>query len=251
MHPDAPTPPPAPDPLRRTLWPALAALVGVFLLAEFTPLDLWVQDACFNFTTGQWRVDENASLPKALFYTGPKAVLIAFGVACIALLLGPASWRRRLGLGNRRPQLAAVVATLAVGPSLIGWGKATTNMFCPYELTRYGGDMPFIRLIDPVPAEVSAKRRGRCFPAGHASGGFALLALSGLAFTRRGRLRGIAIGLAFGSWMGVYQMLKGAHYLSHTLITILIVWLVFLALRAAINRWWHPDPDPSSNPTAR
>ena len=74
-------------------------------------------------------------------------------------------------------------------------------------------------------------RRGRGFPAGHASGGFALVALAGLAATRRSRRIALAIGLALGTMMGIYQMLKGAHYLSHTLITALFCWIVFLTYR--------------------
>ena len=239
----SPSAPSGKDPLRNTLWPAVAVLLGVLLLAEFTPLDLWVQDACFDFATGQWRVDENASLPKALFYTGPKAVLIAFGLACIALLLGPAGWRRRLGLAHRRRELAAVIVCLGLGPYLTGVAKANTNMFCPYELTRYGGDVPYVKLFERFPEDARPERRGVCFPAGHASGGFALLALSGLAATRRGRLLGIAIGLAVGPWMGIYQMLKGAHYLRHTLITLVLMWLLFLACRAALARAWRSGPD--------
>lgn len=238
-----PPTPPASYPLRRTLWPCVAALLGVFLVAEFTSLDLWVQDACYDFAAGQWRVDENASLPKALFYTGPKALLIAFGLACIALLVGPAGWRRRFGLAHRRRELATVIICLGLGPYLIGLAKANTNMFCPYELTRYGGDVPYVKLFERFPEHLRPERRGVCFPAGHASGGFALLALSGLAATRRGRLLGLAVGLAVGSWMGIYQMLKGAHYLSHTLITVLLVWLLFLACRAVLERAWRNAPD--------
>lgn len=233
------SPPPAMDPLRRSFWPAVAALVAVVVLSELTSLDLWVQDRCFDFTTMRWLVDENASLPKAWFYTGPKAVLIAFGLTCIGLLVGPARWRQRFGLAHRRRELAAVVATLALGPALIGEMKATTNLFCPYEITRYGGDVPYVRLFEPFPEGQRPERRGVCFPAGHASGGFALLALAGLATTRRGRLRGLAIGLAIGTWMGAYQMLKGAHYLSHTLITALLMWLLFLGCRALLQRFWR------------
>jgi membrane-associated PAP2 superfamily phosphatase len=116
-------------------------------------------------------------------------------------------------------------------------------MFCPYELTRYGGDVPYVKLFERFPDDARPERRGVCFPAGHASGGFALLALSGLAATRRGRLLGIAIGLAVGPWMGIYQMLKGAHYLSHTLITLVLMWLLFLACRAALERAWRCGPD--------
>jgi membrane-associated PAP2 superfamily phosphatase len=40
-----------------------------------------------------------------------------------------------------------------------------------------------------------------------------------------------SVGLTAGTVMGVYQMLKGAHYLSHTLVTALVCWLIFLLWR--------------------
>ncbi|MGC4074573.1 MAG: phosphatase PAP2 family protein [Nibricoccus sp.] len=121
-----------------------------------------------------------------------------------------------------------VLLTLASGPALIGIGKAVTNIFCPSEITRYGGDVSYVRVFECYPPGQRPARRGRCFPAGHASGGFALLSLAGLARTRRGQLLGAGSGLALGSIMGLYQMLKGAHYLSHTIVTAVVTWLLFL-----------------------
>lgn len=45
---------------------------------------------------------------------------------------------------------------------------------------------------------------------------------------RRWRRGAILLGLAVGWWMGGYQMLKGAHYLSHTLFTMTLAWVVML-----------------------
>lgn len=41
----------------------------------------------------------------------------------------------------------------------------------------------------------------------------------------------IGIGLLLGTTMGVYQMLKSAHFLSHRLVTAVFCWIVFLTLR--------------------
>ena len=77
---------------------------------------------------------------------------------------------------------------------------------------------------------------GQCWPAGHASGGFALVSVASLALTRRRQLAGVAVGLTVGGIMGVYQMLKGAHYTSDTLVTMLIAWLIHLLLRRILVR---------------
>ncbi len=220
----------------RTLWPALALLTAVILLFELTELDLWVQDYCFNFVTQAWVVDGNAPVPRFFLYDAPKAVIILFGVTLIALCFGPAIWRgwfTRRGLDRR--DIGVVIAMLATVPAFIGAGKAATNIFCPSDIRRYGGDVPYIRLCEPYPENDRPARRGRCFPAGHASGGFALMALAQLATTRRGRRIGIAIGLLVGGTMGAYQTLKGAHYLSHSLVTMLVAWIFFLLWRRILR----------------
>ncbi|WP_221031389.1 phosphatase PAP2 family protein [Actomonas aquatica] len=219
--------------LQRTLWPALVALAGVILLFEFTNLDLWVQDHFFDFATGQWWVDRRAPLPRAFFYNGPKYVIILLAVTLLTLLVGPARWRARWGLERKR--IGAVLLTLALVPILIGQLKAHTNVFCPYEITRYGGDVAYVKAWAPHPPELQPERCGRCYPAGHASGGFALFALAGLGATAGWRRWGIGLGLGLGWMMGGYQMLKGAHYLSHTLVTMLVAWVMFLLIQRAFR----------------
>lgn len=220
----------------RTLWPALAALVGLFLLFEFTSIDLWIQDWFYDFSAKAWLVDDRAPLPRLFFYTGPKALIIVLAVALIVLAFGPERWRARWPVpGTRRVDLWVAIATLASAPGLIAVSKATTNVFCPREIQRYGGPVPYIRVMEICSPDERPKRRGRCFPAGHASGGFALFALAGLGTTRRGRIIGASIGFGVGGAMGVYQMAKGAHYLSHTVITVFVCWIIFLLWRRVLR----------------
>lgn len=216
----------------RTRWPALAALAGVFLLFEFTPLDLAVQNYLYDFKTARWLVDARDATGRALFYTGPKIVMIVLGVALLVMALGPAAWRGRLGFAVPvRKNLFVAVLTLGSVPAFVGMLKSTTNVFCPSEIRAYGGDVPYVRVLECYPANDRPERRGRCFPAGHASGGFALLGLAGLARTSQARMLAVLLGLGVGGAMGFYQMAKGAHYLSHTVITGLIAWIFFLAWR--------------------
>lgn len=221
----------------RTLWASIALLVAVFGLFEFTSLDVAIQDFFYDAATQKWWVEANAAVPRLLFYTGPKVAIWGFALVLIGLCLAPQKFRKRVfpsHLGRR--ELWIVIATLATAPALVSLSKATTNVFCPYELTRYGGSVAYKKVCETyAPHERPMKRgksaRGRGFPAGHASGGFALLSLAGLGATRRARWIGGWVGLGLGTWMGVYQMLKGAHFLSHTLVTAVFCWIVFLLWR--------------------
>lgn len=205
----------------------LVALAAALALFELTNLDLRVQDHFYDFGAGRWIVDGNAPVGRLVFYNGPKGLIFAVGALLLVLALGPARWRKALRCGRRA--LWVAVLTLGSVPALVGWGKATTNVFCPSEIRRYGGDVPYVRVFESYPAGDRPARRGRGFPAGHASGGFALIGLLWLRGTRRWRFGVLALALGAGWWMGGYQMLKGAHYLSHTVVTMLLAGVITLA----------------------
>ena len=63
----------------------------------------------------------------------------------------------------------------------------------------------------------------------------------GLALSRRGQRIGLALALSFGWSMGLYQMLKGSHYLSHTVITMLLAWIGFLLWRRVFRMHRLPE----------
>jgi membrane-associated PAP2 superfamily phosphatase len=215
-----------------TLWPAVGLLVVAFLIFEYTGLDLAVQDKFYNFETQSWEVDGNSEAPRLWFYDGPKIVIILLGLCALALAVLPQKWRAKLpfvGIGRRHFWIAFL--TIGTVPAVIGQLKASTNIFCPSDIERYGGEMPYVRVVESYPEDNYPERRGRCYPAGHASGGFALVGLLGLAMTRRGQRLGITLAMTFGWSMGLYQMMKGSHYLGHTVITMLIAWIGFLFWR--------------------
>jgi len=220
----------------RTLWPAVALLGATFAFFELTNADVAVQDRLYDFAADRWLIDAHASLPRGVLYTGPKAALIALGSALLMLALSPEHWRWRGRFAEpARRHLWVALLTLGGVPAAIGQVKAVTNVFSPSEIRRYGGDVRYVRVFDSFPAAERPARAGRSFPAGHASGGFALVALGGLARIRRWQIAGFALGGVAGGAMGFYQMAKGAHYLSHTLVTALLVWIGFLLWRRALR----------------
>lgn len=77
-----------------------------------------------------------------------------------------------------------------------------------------------------------------CFPAGHASAGYAWLCLYYFALLWRPSWRwaGLWIGLGAGLVFGISQQLRGAHFLSHDVATALICWLLSLGLYLIVKR---------------
>lgn len=215
----------------RTLVPAIIVLLGVFCVFELSSIDIIIQDHCYDDTHHAWLVNAKSTWPRLLFYTGAKFLVILTAVMLLLSVLSRKFMAFVFRNRFRRIDVLVALATMAIAPSLVAWSKATTNVHCPYELQRYHGAVPYAKVLEKFPPDEKPKSRGRGFPAGHASGGFALVSLAGLASTRRGKWIGISIGISLGTIMGVYQMFKGAHFLSHTLVTAVFCWIVFLTLR--------------------
>ena len=79
---------------------------------------------------------------------------------------------------------------------------------------------------------------GRCFPAGHASAGYAWLALFFFFTAVKPACRrwGLAIGIGLGLLFGIAQQLRGAHFLSHDVFTAMICWSIALGLHLLMLR---------------
>jgi len=226
----------------------LILLAGALALFEFTNLDIWLQDHCYDFEKHRWRLEKQDAVPRVLFYTGPKVVMAVTGGILIAWLLLPVRWRpkglQKFQLPWSHLRLWFVLICLAAVPATIGFMKARSDLYCPWSIDRYGGDRPHLRFFEALPPDYPPDC-GKCFPAGHASGGFALLGLYYLSESRRGRWLGLTIGMTAGWVMGIYQMFKGAHFLSHTVVTMLIAAAIIQAIAWLMKI--HPDKASAAN----
>lgn len=224
----------------------LVFLAGAMALFQFTDLDIQVQDHCYDFVNHTWRIQKDDTLLRIVLYTGPKVVIaVVAGIAIVALLV-PKAWRpkpwRAWDFPWPKDRVWLCLICLAIIPITVGLMKRRSDLYCPWSVDRYGGDRPHLHFFDPLPANYP-EDCGRCFPAGHASGGFALLGLMLLSDTRRARWLGLTIGLTAGWLMGGYQMLKGAHFLSHTVVTMLIAFAFTYALGLLLPRQREPHRD--------
>jgi len=202
--------------------------VIVFFGFSFTggeSVDLWFQSFFWN---GQnWLIPHDNIIGKILAYDGPKTLIILFAVYLLVIILFPKSAPRWL---NRR-QAVYVFVSMALISVTSTQLRAVTHMATPLELTNYGGTFPHLLLFQAKP--VGYPCHG--FPAGHASGGLALICLYWAWFNQPYRRLGLWIGLGFGSVMGLYQIARGEHMLSHTLATLGIAWLLSALLAIVIK----------------
>ena len=225
---------------RLTKLPAitLSIILGaaIYYGVEISPLDLWIQDLLFDFGQGEWLVDRNSFWPKLIFYQLIKVPLVALGMGALFLFFH--TFYRARHRHNRLIYLYLFLC-LALVPLTASSLKYITNTYCPWDLLRYGGDRPYVKVLEAYPSDYQETHsQPRCFPAGHASGGFALFAFLFIAQGIRRKLIALSCALGVGWIMGGYQMLKGAHFFSHTLATMILAWIlcqVIYSLLSQIN----------------
>jgi membrane-associated PAP2 superfamily phosphatase len=202
-------------------------LIAVIALFQFTQLDITVQNFFYNFETKTWLIDKNEPILKFFLYDGLKTALIIFAVAILFSLI---LFRKKAIIQKYKKGLMIVLASAIFVPLLIGSLKAITNTPCPCNIVNFNGTYPDIKVFDSYPKDFVQTSKAKCWPGGHASGGFALMALFFLFKTSTNKKRALITGLVVGWSMGTYKMLLGDHFLSHTIITMIIAWLIILII---------------------
>lgn len=209
----------------------LASALLFLWINQYTDLDLIMADRYYDprLHDFPWR---NTWFAATFMHEWLKGLIIAAGLPVLAFCLfdtiRPRVWLSPL----RRTQLRIVALSSILIPFLIKLTKHHSALQCPWDLSRYGGDTPLLRLLDPIPPGWEA---GHCFPAGHASSGLWLAALAVLWLPRQPVKAFIVFwcGLGVGLAMGWVQQMRGAHFLTHTLwaawiaaaLLLLLIWL--------------------------
>lgn len=152
-----------------------------------------------------------------------------FLVALASSVPGSALQERFRG---QRKTLWATVVGMGAGPCLVVWLKGLNAHHCPWDLKEFGGYADMASGWFVPSAEV-----GHCFPGGHSSAGFSLVAFyfAGLFLGRPSLARaGLIACLVTGGAFSLIRMAQGAHFLSHNLWAAAICWaaaaLAFLPL---------------------
>lgn len=215
--------------------PVSLALSAAFLvwLGQATEFDLDIARLSYDAARAQFPL-RDAWFAKQLLHGHLKLAVVMIGIGFFACALidlrSPEKyWTREKGWRIRTVALCAILV-----PATISLLKQNSRIHCPWDLAVFGGIEPYVRLLDPVPSNASS---GRCFPAGHASGGLWLASL--MLFWLPGKPR-IAWLVGFGMLcvgigMGIVQQVRGAHFPTHTLwsawIAISIIYMAYCTLR--------------------
>jgi membrane-associated PAP2 superfamily phosphatase len=204
----------------------LPLFVVLFAIAsEYSGLDIALARPFYDAETQSWPLKDNWYTAGALHSFGKDLVVYAMMVI-LALFAGSfvQPWLRAYRKGAGYLLLGSLL-----GPAIVAVMKASTHIYSPWDLTLFGGDKPYIRLFDRVPAGLPI---GHAFPGGHSSGGFAFLAWFFLLsfYKPEYRFFGLALGLGLGGIFAATQEVRGAHFLSHDLFSLVICWYVGLAV---------------------
>ncbi len=205
-------------------------LAALLLALERTAIDDTITGWFFDAGSGTFPLRYNAFLEvfahqymKELVIVVACCVIAAFLLSFVLPELKP---RRRL--------LLFLSLSLTLAPLAVVLLKMTSVRQCPWNLLEYGGFAPHLTLFDVVPAGLTP---GHCFPAGHASAGFCLMAFYFAARAlRKPQLAKIALlgGIVAGLALGLGRIAQGAHFFSHVLWSGLVCWLVIVALHCLI-----------------
>jgi membrane-associated PAP2 superfamily phosphatase len=227
-------------------------LVGTVLLLawDLSGLDMWL--ARLAGTATGFPLQENWFW-KGVMHERARQLHWLPELALVAAVFFPFGPMRTLPTW-RRVQLA--VGTL-LGVLLVSSLKLHSHTSCPWDLQEFGGIARYV-------SHWSLARdggSGSCFPAGHASAGFAYVTGYFVFRTCSPGLarRWLVVCLIAGLALGAAQQLRGAHFMSHTLWTAWLCWMsafltdaVFtrLALRRQASRTPSHAPEPAPVPAA-
>lgn len=210
-----------------------AVLLFSLLLFSLTDLDSLLQDHLLAAGGNGWLIDKQDRLWRWIFYDGVKIFYILLALSC--WLAWGLSYRSKR-LQPLRWRLLVVALALVLAPVTVGVLKATTEMPCPRQLQQYGGQMPHVTILQRLLGQAPSLK-AKCYPAGHASGGFALMSLLFLFSSPGWQRRMIWAGLATGWIIGGYKMAIGDHFFSHTWVTMLWDAQLILLIGWLIGRW--------------
>jgi len=218
---------------RRRPWRDVAALLvglAVIVAWDMTGLDLPISrlfgDAHGFALHDQWFAER-------VLHDGARWAAWLIGGVLVANIWWPLPFAR----ATSRPVRIWWAVTTLVGVGLIPLLKVVSLTSCPSSLAEFGGTA---RHVSHWAWGVADGGPGRCFPSGHATAAFCFIpgyfALRDSA--PRWARRWLVATIVFGIVLAGVQVVRGAHYLSHSL------WTAWWCWALAVVSWHAVRPRP-------
>ena len=201
------------------------------LFFGLTNIDYLIQDNLYDHITNTWILNRDLQPYKFIFYDGIKKVLILFALLFILALI---FFKKHTIVKQYKKSILIVILSAIFIPIITGGLKKLTNMPCPKNEIHYNGKMLKTAVWESYTKPYNNMDKIACWPAGHASGGFALLSLFFLFKKKKNKLIALSTALFIGWSMGIYKMLIGDHFFSHTLITMILAWFIILIIKKIV-----------------
>lgn len=205
-------------------------LLLMLALLVFDPAPVDFAIAGWFYQPGVGFIGEHSFWLEDILHDRAKQIVILLGVlAIVGLVLSLLPTRLR----PWRRWFAYLVLALSLSTSLVSPLKTLTAVHCPWSLSEFGGTEQFTPLLSERAPTASP---GRCWPGGHASAGFSLIAFFFALRDRKPKAARWALGFALllGTVFSLGRMMQGAHFLSHNLWTLLFDWTICLLCYRAI-----------------
>jgi membrane-associated PAP2 superfamily phosphatase len=213
-------------------WFVVPALIAIALIAveQTSDIDREITRFFADPATRAFPLRHSFALEEVMHHWAKYAVMTMGALIGAALVLTyvlpPWKTQRRI--------LFFLLLSIGLAPLSVTIAKAVSNRHCPWDIDEFGGLVPYARLLEPM---ANAVGPGHCFPAGHASTGFALMAfyfavfaLGKPQFARAALVGGVSAGLV----LGLGRVVQGAHFASHVVWSGVLCWAVMLLLYCAI-----------------
>ena len=206
-------------PWRQDLWVTFAALLALCCW-DLAGLDLPVV-RLFGSAQG-FALRDNFWTATLLHEGGRVAAWVTLAAVSLSL------WRVPTPGQPSRAQRGAWIVVMLLCIVAVPAIKRFSLSSCPWDLAEFGGVAAY---VSHWRLGVGDGGAGRCFPSGHAVAAFGFF---GMHFLWRGhspaRARAWLVGvLVAGTVFGLAQLVRGAHYPSHTLWSAWLCWVLCVA----------------------
>lgn len=227
----------------------LLVLTALFGLCYGLGVDFALSNFWYQLQGQSWTLQHHW-LTEDVLHQGVRTLnqlLIAALLLHFVLRLGLQQYRRVRGqtaanrasswTSSRQQAHGRLLLSLTLSLAGVAIIKHSLPMDCPWDLQAFGGTQTFTGLFASWPAN---RAPNACFPAGHASIGFAWLGLYFFCLQLYPALARpvLLLSLTLGFGLGLVQQLRGAHFISHDITSAAWCWSM-ACLCAYWPAWWQ------------